>query len=381
MSENHTPQDELDPVQAALNRAVSRRTLLRRAAVGGAALSTPALLAACDIGGDDNESAGTTTATEAAANQSNLNFYSVTHGESGNVFWAIYRNGIRDGAKKYGVKVTDLPLEQFSVAGYVDLLNQAIAAKPDGIFASILDQNAVDGPLRQAIDSGIPVIAVNVPDTRPLDKRIPYLFYVGGDEEAGGQLTAQRQMKEGGVKHAVCIIHEPGHTGLEARCRGYDAELTKAGAKVDKLPSSKDATQATEQIKAYLQENTDVDAIFGVGPQPATFALQALDELGKKGQGAGLGLRHDRGPADRDQRRQPRLDGRPAAVPAGLRADPLAPGPHPARLRDRAGRRHAHGPCARRQVERLAGRRGRQGRVPLGVTVDRAGSARRARGC
>ena len=51
---------------------------------------------------------------------------------------------------------------------------------------------------------------------------------------------------------------------------------------MDKLPSS-DATQATEQIKSYLQENADVDAIFGVGPQPATFALQALDELGKKG--------------------------------------------------------------------------------------------------
>jgi simple sugar transport system substrate-binding protein len=283
MSENNTPLDDLDPVQAALKRAVSRRTLLRRAAIGGAAFSATGLLAACDVGGDDDNNAEAAGTTTGATTQSSKTFYSVTHGESGNVFWAIYRNGIKDGAKKYGVKVTDLPLEQFSVAGYVDLLNQAIAAKPDGIFASILDQNAVDGPLRQAIESGIPVIAVNVPDTRPLDQRIPYLFYVGGDEEAGGRLTAQRQMKEGDVKHAVCIIHEPGHTGLEARCRGYDAELTKAGAKVDKLPSSKDATQATEQIKGYLQENADVDAIFGVGPQPATFALQALDELGKKG--------------------------------------------------------------------------------------------------
>jgi simple sugar transport system substrate-binding protein len=285
MSENDRPLDDLDPVQAALKRAISRRTLLRRAAIGGAALSTAPLLAACDIGGDDDEGAegATATAAQGAGNQSNLTFYSVTHGESGNVFWAIYRKGIRDGAKKYGVTVKDLPLEQFAVAGYVDLLNQAIAAKPDGIFCSILDQNAVDQPLRQAIESGIPVIAVNVPDTRPLEERIPYLFYVGGDEEAGGRLTAQRQAQEGAIKHGVCIIHEPGHTGLEARCRGYSAELTKAGAKVDKLPSSKDATQATEQIKSYLQKNTDVDAIFGVGPQPATFALQALDELGKKG--------------------------------------------------------------------------------------------------
>lgn len=266
-----------------LSDPISRRSLFKRAAVGGAALSLPAVAAAC--GGDD-EAAGTEATTEAGGGggASDLTFYSITHGESGNVFWAIYRNGIRDGQEVFGVTVKDLPLEQFAVAGYVDLLEQAIAAEPDGIFCTIVDQAAVDEPLRRAIDAGIPVVAVNVPDTRPLEERIPYLFYVGGDEAAGGRLTAQRQLQEGDIAHAVCIIHEPGHTGLEARCQGYTEELSGAGAKVDKLPSSKDATQATEQIKGYLTDNDDVDAIFGVGPQPATFALTALDELGKKGQ-------------------------------------------------------------------------------------------------
>jgi simple sugar transport system substrate-binding protein len=292
-----------------LDEPISRRSLLKGAAVGGAMLSVPAAAAAC--GGEDEEGQPT-----GGAEKTDLTFYSVTHGESGNVFWAIYRNGIRDGQKVFGVTVKDLPLEQFAVAGYVDLLEQAIAAKPDAVVFVPVDVTAVNGailqfdeahiplfniitrttagrritfvgfdePLRRAMDQGIPVVAVNVPDTRPPEERIPYLFYVGGDEEAGGRLTAQRQLVEGTVKHAACIIHEPGHTGLEARCRGYDAELSAAGAKVDKLPSSKDATQATEQIKSYLTENADVDAIFGVGPQPATFALQALDELGKKGQ-------------------------------------------------------------------------------------------------
>jgi simple sugar transport system substrate-binding protein len=264
-----------------LSDPISRRSLFKRAAVGGAALSLPAVAAAC--GGDDDEAAGTTEAG-GGGGESDLTFYSVTHGESGNVFWAIYRNGIKDAAEAFGVEVKDLPLEQFAVAGYVDLLEQAIAAQPDGIFATILDQDAVDEPLRRAIEQGIPVIAVNVPDTRPPEERIPYLFYVGGDEEFGGRLTAQRQLAEGEITHAACIIHEPGHTGLEARCRGYDAELTGVGAKVTKLPSTKDATQATEQIRSFLTENDDVEAVFGVGPQPATFTLQALDELGKKGQ-------------------------------------------------------------------------------------------------
>ena len=273
---------EKDPLEG-LNNPLSRRQLLKRAGIGGAAgLSLPALLAACGGGDEGEEAEG--GGGGGGAQKTDLTFYSVTHGESGNPFWAIYRNGIRDGQKVFGVTVKDLPLEQFAVAGYVDLLEQAISARPDGIFATILDQNAVDEPLRRAIDGGMPVVAINVPDVRPLDQRIPYLFYVGGDEEAGGRLTAQRQLQEGAIKRAACIIHEPGHTGLEARCRGYDAELTKGGARVDKLPSSKDATQATEQIKSYLQKNQDIDAIFGVGPQPATFALQALEELGNKGQ-------------------------------------------------------------------------------------------------
>jgi simple sugar transport system substrate-binding protein len=269
-----------DPLEVD-SSALSRRELLKRAGIGGAAaLSLPTLLAACGGGDEEAQEEG----GGGGAQKTDLTFYSVTHGESGNVFWAIYRNGIRDGQEVFGVEVKDLPLEQFEVAGYVNLLEQAISAKPDGIFCTIVDQNAVDEPLRRAVDSGIPVVAVNVPDTRPPEERIPYLFYVGGDEEAGGRLTAQRQREEGGVKRAVCIIHEPGHTGLEARCRGYTAEMESEGAKVDKLPSSKDATQATEQIRSYLQKNADVNAIFGVGPQPATFALQALDELGKKGQ-------------------------------------------------------------------------------------------------
>ncbi len=289
MSEERREEfEEVAGLERIAKAPLSRAQLLRRAGLGAAALSTPALLAAC--GGDDDEGGGgggggggETQAGGGGGGGGDLTFYSVTHGESGNPFWAIYRNGIRDGEKTFGVTVKDLPLENFGIAQYVDLLNQAISAKPDGIFATILDQEAVDRPLRGAIESGIPVIAVNVPDTRPPEQRIPYLFYVGGDEEAGGRLTAQRQLQEGDIKSAVCIIHEPGHTGLEARCRGYTAELTQGGAKVDKLPSSKDATQATEQIKSYLQKNGDVNAVFGVGPQPATFALQALKELGKEG--------------------------------------------------------------------------------------------------
>ena len=72
---------------------------------------------------------------------------------------------------------------------------------------------------------------------------------------------------------------------------------------MDKLPSSEGRDAGDRADQEHLQENGDVDAIFGVGPQPATFALQALDELGKKGDVRVSAYDMTRGPADGDRRR------------------------------------------------------------------------------
>ena len=57
------------------------------------------------------------------------------------------------------------------------LLEQAIATNPDGLAVPIVSSEAFDGPLRKAIEKGIPVVAFNIPDQRPKEERIPYLTY------------------------------------------------------------------------------------------------------------------------------------------------------------------------------------------------------------
>src|ERR687896_829705 len=173
-------------------RGLSRRDLVFRGGLATAGvLSIPALVAAC--GGDDDEEGAEREA--APAGQAEIGeIRSVTHGTPGDPFWAVYRKGLEDGQEQFGVDLTDEAPEQFSVQALVDLLNSAVAAEPAGIIATITDPAAVEAPLRQAIDQGIPVIAVNVPDTRA--ERIPYLFYVGGDEELGGRVAAQRILQE-----------------------------------------------------------------------------------------------------------------------------------------------------------------------------------------
>src|SRR6202011_4533105 len=89
--------------------------------------------------------------------------------------------------EKYpGVKTEYLSTNEYSLQGFISILNQAIATHPDGIAVPILNSEALQPILDKAISSGIPVVAFNIPDSRPADQRIHYLTYVGGDEYLTG---------------------------------------------------------------------------------------------------------------------------------------------------------------------------------------------------
>jgi simple sugar transport system substrate-binding protein len=219
-------------------------------------------------------------ATQEDQKQTDLTFYSVTHGPPGDPFWAVYRKGLEDAQEEFGIQIEDLAPEEFSVEEVANQLNSAIAAEPDGLIVTITDAKALEDPLRRAIDQGIPVIAINVPDFRPAGQRIPYLFYVGGDEELGGRAAGDRMLEEGTPRRAVCAIHAVGHVGLEARCKGFSDIMRGAGVDVDKLPIGEDPTQAAEQLRSYFESHPETNGLFTLGPVGMTPAIKVLQEEG-----------------------------------------------------------------------------------------------------
>jgi len=219
-----------------------------------------------------------------AAAKDKLVIYSIVHGTLSDPFWAVYRKGLQDAASAYDVELRALGTEVHSVQGEVDLFNSALAAKPAGIITTIPDAAAFQEPLERAKAAGIPVIAINVTDSRPKPERVPYLFYIGGDEYLGGQEAAQKVLSVKKPVEAACWIHEPGHTGLEARAKGWTDEMQKAGIKSDTLTfRANNPTEAAGALKGFLTSHPNVDALFAVGPPPASVALEVLNELGKTG--------------------------------------------------------------------------------------------------
>ena len=222
-----------------------------------------------------------------AAKPPKYTIYYVSHGGPANVWWATVVKGAKAAADLLGVKVVYLGPEKFSIKALVDLVEGAIAKKPDALIVTITSYEALDEPLRRAIEMGIPVFAVNVADYRPEEERIPYLGYIGQDEVEAGRVFAEavfRLFKEkvGRLpKRAVIGIHEPGHVGLEMRAKGIIEKGEALGLPpIEKIDITLDFSKEVEIFKAYLEKHPDTELILTLGPQQAYAAMKAIQEKG-----------------------------------------------------------------------------------------------------
>lgn len=218
-----------------------------------------------------------------AAQAPKYTFYFVSHiGPSDpNMLWLT--RSIDDISKLLPVKVNYIAPEVFSPQAQADLLQTAIAAKPDGLIVPISDPAVFDTPLKDAIKAGIPVIASNIADPRPAPDKIPYLTYVGGDEYKTGVEMAKRMLQEFGStvpKRVACGISHVGHVGAETRCQGMIDTLTPKGVTVEKIALTDQPAQISDTWRAYVQAHADTDAIWIVTLLATPYVYQVNKDLG-----------------------------------------------------------------------------------------------------
>ena len=183
-------------------------------------------------------------------------------------FWCTVEDGIKTAAKQMGVEVTILGPDKFDLEKTASLIDQAVAAKPDGIGLTVTDATLFKEPIMKALDAGIPVVAYNA-GKGPLEDGIPYLTYLGMDEYQGGLQSGQRLIAAG-AKRGVCINHQVGHAGLDARCKGFSDAFAAKSLPVDVLGvKGEDAAQAQTTISDFYAANPDVNAFLTLGPSGA----------------------------------------------------------------------------------------------------------------
>src|SRR5215217_6525459 len=157
-----------------LNR-VTRRRLLGGIGLTSASLAASALLAAC-TNNDDKESSASATAAGDFPSTPKWKFVFVCHVTT-NPFFTPTQYGAQDACALLNCEFQWTGSKDSIVAEMVNATNTAISAKADGIALAVVDKNAFNAPVDQALSAGIPVVSYNADGAKddPGTNRLAYI--------------------------------------------------------------------------------------------------------------------------------------------------------------------------------------------------------------
>jgi simple sugar transport system substrate-binding protein len=241
-------------------RTVTRRTAL----TGGAAGITAFLLNACG-GGDDNTTSkaaqnGGTPASGVFGEGNELKFTFVNHVTT-NPFFVPTKYGADDACKLLGCSYQWTGSESSNVNEMVNAFNSAVSAKVDGIAVALVDLKAFNGPIKKALDAGIPVVGYNAdaPDSGRLS-------YIGQDLFVSGQEMGKHIIDLVGSGDVALFIATPGSLNIQPRIDGAIDTLKKSGSGITYHTVATGAALPKElsTIDAYWLGHKDTKGMFAV---------------------------------------------------------------------------------------------------------------------
>jgi simple sugar transport system substrate-binding protein len=199
----------------------------------------------------------------------------ITHGDGG-VFWSVAQKGAEAAGADLGITVQYQGANNDGAA-QAKMIDDAVAAGVDGIAVSLADPGALEASVKAAVAAGIPVITMNSGSDKFKD--LGAITHVGQDETVAGN-GAGEKFKAAGKTKLLCVMQEQSNVGLQARCDGAKETF---GGEVVNITTSGDADPTTSQseIKAALDADPAIDAIFATGPIGAVLARDAAKELGR----------------------------------------------------------------------------------------------------
>lgn len=212
-----------------------------------------------------------------AGSVSAQNYIVVHHSDGTDPFWPVVNRGANDAARKVGASVDIRHPTRVDPVEMAQIMETAIAQRPDGIIVSIPDPDVIGPKIREAVNAGIPVVSMNSGNKVARDFGV--LFHVGQPEFEAGQ-GAGRKAKAAGVTKHFCIIQEAANNALRERCRGY---ADAVGESVNIVESTNDPTEIKARASAYLASNRGINGILATGPHVCPPVLEAINENGMSG--------------------------------------------------------------------------------------------------
>ena len=218
-----------------------------------------------------------------------MNIVFTHHSSASNPFWQAVKKGFDDACAKIAA---NCQMVFTQTEGAIDQqaanMQAALAAKPDALLTSIVDNTAFDDIIKGAVDAGVIVMAVNVDDTEGAKGNARAAFIGQGFIPAGYSLG--KKMSEffpatGPIK-AVVGISAPGQNWSEQRGAGVTQVLEEFKAanpdrkvEIVRLDTGTDGAVVADRVGAYLLANPDTTVYFDTGLWHA-YVAQVLADRG-----------------------------------------------------------------------------------------------------
>ena len=215
---------------------------------------------------------GTVLATSAVQAQ-DYRFTILTQTGIDNTFWQTIKRGMDDACEDYAVDCQLLfTQENGNLQMHLQNLETTIAQGVDGIATVIVEDNLYDEAVQRAIDSGIPVLTLNVDDTEGADGNAR-LAFVGQDLFQAGYEVAKgllADMDKSQPHHVLLGLARPGESWAEDRIGGARKYLDEAIADGwnlthDTIDSANDLSITGQRICQYVQGSPNTTAVIGAG--------------------------------------------------------------------------------------------------------------------
>ncbi len=299
-----------------------RRAFLRRTALTGvAAGSVGTILSACGSSGSNSSSASGGSSSAGIfgiAPQLQIHVRQPRDDEP-----VLRAHPVRGRGRVQTARLL-LPVDRLgklsNVSQMVNALNSAVTSGVDGIGVSLVDPTAFNSPVASAIKAGIPVVAYNADATGN-----PRLAYIGQDLEVSGEQMGEHIAELVPEGEVALFIATPGQLNIQPRINGAIKTLKKhSSITTHTITTGASVPGELTVIDSYLTGHPNTKGMFAVDAGSTEGVAKTIQKHGVAGKVKGGGYDLLEVTEQLLAAGDIAVHDRPAALPAGLPADPRA---------------------------------------------------------
>ena len=231
-------------------------------------------------------------------------------------FWQAVKLGAEKAAKELKVRITfEGPENESQVDKQLEMLQAALAKKPQAICLAALDSKAAIPLLKKAKAAKIPVVGFD----SGVDSDIPVATAATDNVAAAGFAADKMAELIGDEGEVAVVVHDQtSRTGIDRR----DGFVNRIKAKHPKIAvvgvqyGGGDHLKSTDLAKAMLQAHPNLKGMFGANEGSAIGVVNAVKELKKQGKVVVIG--YDAGKQQKDAVRSGLMAGAISQDPVGI---------------------------------------------------------------